>query len=748
MFRVTCDNYILHDDDMPDLKIVGAQLDMELNKAGSLIFTIYPDHPYIASIQKMKSTICVFQDGAKIWEGRPLNISKGFYNQLTVSCEGKLAFFNDVVMRPYEFSGDVTEYMDLLLDAYNEDASAEREILRGIVTVTDPNDYIARSSEMYPTIWELLTALTETLGGYLVLRESGGNTYLDYLEGFDPAAAAVIRFGENLLDMKSDLTGDEVCTVLIPLGAVIDDQTNERLTIASENEGMDYLEDADAIALYGRIVKTAVWDDVTVAANLLSRGRDYLTKYKHYWEHLELSAADLAPIDTTVESFRIGTYVRIISEPHDIDRSVLVRKITIYLDAPEKNILSLGDTRLSYVEQGKKQYGDTTYTMEQIRQQAMDAVAGIEVGAENLLANGKPEFFTDAAAGTLDGYFFSTETGVTRKGVAGEDPYLEITVPAGITLDDDGFLLQIQRALYYNGALRSEINGVDYRDGLTYTASCEIKTTSPVTVGFGANVRPNSQSRIRAANQAENKQQVDEGDSWQRVSWAYEIPAGWEAAAALNYTQMNFLLELCAIDGVTDLTSDVIIKLRHMQIEQATVVSDWHRAPDDYERSSDDSDRALQSQVEAVAARTSTTEDAIVAIRDTQTSITTDVNGLRTEVSGIAETLSGVESSVSTQMQQLADRFEFTFQTQSDLDTFKKYIQFVNGDIILGASDSEIKLRQENDRISFIQGDTVVAYFRYNKMYVTDGEFLNRLILGRFAFTPRENGNLSFGKVS
>ena len=39
--------------------------------------------------------------------------------------------------------------------------------------------------------------------------------------------------------------------------------------------------------------------------------------------------------------------------------------------------------------------------------------------------------------------------------------------------------------------------------------------------------------------------------------------------------------------------------------------------------------------------------------------------------------------------------------------------------------------------------DTEVAYLSNNKLYVTQAEILSKLIIGKFAFEPQSNGNLS-----
>lgn len=114
---------------------------------------------------------------------------------------------------------------------------------------------------------------------------------------------------------------------------------------------------------------------------------------------------------------------------------------------------------------------------------------------------------------------------------------------------------------------------------------------------------------------------------------------------------------------------------------------------------------------------------------------------------------------ISTQFEQTTKDFTFLFNnavsqitevdghTQQQFQEIQKYIRFVDGNIVLGETGNELTLNIQNDRISFLQSGLEVAYFSNNKLYVTDGEFLNSLQLGKFAFKPRANGSLSFGKV-
>ena len=76
-----------------------------------------------------------------------------------------------------------------------------------------------------------------------------------------------------------------------------------------------------------------------------------------------------------------------------------------------------------------------------------------------------------------------------------------------------------------------------------------------------------------------------------------------------------------------------------------------------------------------------------------------------------------------------------------------KYIRFVGGDIILGQENNPLTLRIENERIRFLENGVSSAYWQNRKFYAVDGEFINQLKLGKFAFIPRSTGNLTFTKV-
>ena len=57
MYTVILDDAYLHHPKIEEYKITNAMLNLEVNKAGSFDFTIYPSHPLYGSIQRFKSIV-------------------------------------------------------------------------------------------------------------------------------------------------------------------------------------------------------------------------------------------------------------------------------------------------------------------------------------------------------------------------------------------------------------------------------------------------------------------------------------------------------------------------------------------------------------------------------------------------------------------------------------------------------------------------------------------------------------------
>jgi len=393
MYTVYADKALLCHPVMDDLKLTEAKTAQDLNTTGSFVFTIYPDNPYIGSLKKMKTLIRIYDDADLIFRGRVLNTARGFYNQQTVTCEGELSFFLDSVQRPYEYKGSVSGYFEKLIVSHNEQVDEERRFKVGRCTVTDPNDFIVRSDTQYLNTWESLQEkLVKKLGGYLWVRHEADGNYIDYLEDFDTLNMQDIEFGENLLSFEETIKGQDIATAVIPLGCRLKDaeerETGERLTVAEINGGADYVYHAEAVEKYGWIFKTMVWDDVTVAENLLRKGREALGDYVGLVRSVELTAVDLHNLNKDIQSFRIGNYTKVRSAPHDLDEMLLTRKLELNLLNAADGKLWLGDERQTFVDK----QAETTNHVNQMAQR----VESVE--ADYAINEAKVEYLTKVLA--------------------------------------------------------------------------------------------------------------------------------------------------------------------------------------------------------------------------------------------------------------------------------------------------------------------------------------------------------------
>lgn len=559
-YQIKCDDNILYDLRDKELFVESPNLNLEINKVGTLTFSIYPDHPYFDRLIKLKSRIVAKRGNKDIFRGRIINDEQGIYNEKNIECESSLAYLNDSIYRPGSFSGTPEELFTLIINNHNSQVTDDQKLKKGNVTVTDPNNYISRSWEDYLSSWDLLkTRLLDTLGGYLVERYEDDGTYIDWLEDFKNGdsllvSTQTIEFGENLVNILAKNDASTTYSVVIPLGYEIEneDGTKERLTIKSVNDNKDYLVNETALAAYGwkvAPVSETTWDDVTLASNLKTKGQNYLNNQAvMIASTLEITALDLAAIDQDIEFFFIYKYVRIKSTPHNFNKAYLLKSITIPFDHPESTQITLGETSntLTGIELGNKQKIDGVITRVE----------------------------------TIEADYVTNE-------VVGEVIESELTSNPNITN-------------IINEVVSSNTSILQNAENIIMTALQDYVATS------------------------------DFETFQQTISTQFE-----QTASAFNF---NF----------TNLTSQI-----------------------------------------------------------------NNLNGT----------------------------------TQQQFQEISKYIRFENGNIILGEAGNEITLKIENDRISFLQNNSEVAYLSNNKLVVTDGEFLNSLIIGNFAWKPRENGNLSLVKI-
>lgn len=344
MYRVIIDGTTVHNPSLGDQSriLLSPTLNQQVNSADSFTFTIYPNNIGYDAIHRITSVVEVYDDGDLIFRGRPMTDQMGWNKDLKWTCEGDLAFLNDTILRPYSFQGDVDELIQYYVDQHNAQVDAGKQFRLGRVTVEDPNHYITRSNSKYvSTMQEIQEKLIKELGGYLVIRRENGYNYIDYIDEITDPATQTIRLARNLLTYKATNNGETIATALLPVGAKLDDDSF--VSIASVNDGVDYIQDDDAVEQYGFILRTETWKDVTVPDNLLSKARKRLAEMIGSFS-IELTAVDLHLADASIDAFRFMQNVTVIDPVHGSGTYLILKKKTD-LSNPANNKITVGTDR-------------------------------------------------------------------------------------------------------------------------------------------------------------------------------------------------------------------------------------------------------------------------------------------------------------------------------------------------------------------------------------------------------------------
>ena len=127
----------------------------------------------------------------------------------------------------------------------------------------------------------------------------------------------------------------------------------------------------------------------------------------------------------------------------------------------------------------------------------------------------------------------------------------------------------------------------------------------------------------------------------------------------------------------------------------------------------------------------------------------------QTEVATLSNNLNAYIDSSTTMIQNI-NGWQFNFSKlirtdEADVANHTDYITLQNGDIILGESASDLKLKIGNDAIQFkgtndeevTPDPDATAWITGQKFNINEGEIHTTLKVGNLQFTPRPNGNFS-----
>lgn len=206
---------------------------------------------------------------------------------------------------------------------------------------------------------------------------------------------------------------------------------------------------------------------------------------------------------------------------------------------------------------------------------------------------------------------------------------------------------------------------------------------------------------------------------WNHLYATYTIPG--------DSTRVEVSINVNAKAGKSSLAY-----LSSPKLEFGTRPTDWTPAPEDVKTRIDNAYTEIESNKTAISLKASQTETAI-----------------------ISDTLNAYIDS-STTMIQNVNSWQFNFDKliktdEADAVNHQDYITFQNGDIILGESGSDLKLKIANDSIQF-KGTTkteitpdsdATAWITGKQFNINRGEIHEYLRVGNLVLIPKENGNFT-----
>ena len=360
-------NTVIHEPGTSQVKLADAKISREVNKADSLTATMYAENPGFYALKPFatKVTVVNTMTGKTQFEGRVINISPEMDSDGTVTkvvtCEGLLGYLNDSLQNFVEEKhyDTLTGFVNTLLNLHNSKVENYKKIYAGNITLQtfETSSGVTKQIDRASTWENLQKKLLESFDGEMQVRRGGdGKLYLDYAKTLGETRATRIQLGYNMQDASREVDFNSAITRLYVYGAKlketvedengqeVEQETEERLTIASVNNGKEYLDDAVGIEEYGIIEGYVEFDDVTQVQNLLTKGQQYLGQLTALPVSHSMTALDLSYLGLDYDDFALHDSYPCYNPLIDLDETLEIVGQTIDLNEPLNSSIDLGDS--------------------------------------------------------------------------------------------------------------------------------------------------------------------------------------------------------------------------------------------------------------------------------------------------------------------------------------------------------------------------------------------------------------------
>lgn len=356
-----------------------------IDSAGEASFTIPPSHPLYNAIHKIKTHIVIKEDNKVVWYGRVFGIRRDFKKCKVITCEGAMAFLNDICLAPYRYYVKNPKYgqpeepehivepktkadhISYIMDVYNTRCHKNRQVSVGITAAAEL--YVGPIVEGCSSYDTVLSEIKNMLGGYnyhwitscwSTDSRPGVSVHAEKLPTY--TCTQKIEFGKNLLDFEEYMNAESAYTSIIPIG--------EGDTSCYDDNGQDPIESKVPLidrayyvtggpGDYGTIDRVINFSSLNNPGELADAARAVFNLGGgNPATEFTIKAVDLHILNINIAEFQVGYSVRVVSEPHEIDKDFIITDISINMLQPNNNSYTLRDPNMQAPETMVDQYCD------------------------------------------------------------------------------------------------------------------------------------------------------------------------------------------------------------------------------------------------------------------------------------------------------------------------------------------------------------------------------------------------------
>lgn len=367
-----------------------------------------------------------------------------------------------------------------------------------------------------------------------------------------------------------------------------------------------------------------------------------------------------------------------------------------------------------------------------------EEIGKVEIGAKNLLLNTKSVMEYDSSKCN---WTFGNQNSVQTNETDEETDSRHI-----VTIGDGNT----------NNGLGSAIKDIAFKQGETYTFSCDIKGTYGEDVdSFGGKIfYTNTSGSLWVSTGATSWKEVVSETEFKRANFTFVIPDNFDEDA--NRVIVNIYGQ----------TMDIYV--RRFKLEKGNKATDWTPAPEDMATSEEVKNaQSIANEANSTAdnaiTKVTTVESAIQQLSDSISMLVTDENGnsMMTQTSdGWTFNMGSINQTLNNAGQKLDEMAGDLGAIDSTIDNLESlandlsqktaYITMSTDEsgspcIELGKSDNPFKVRVTNTSVDFIDGTTKVAYISNQSLYIERAIIKDELQIGEgtgFVWKKRANGNM------